>query len=79
MSNKKQSNLYDIIFINDEVTEAQFVLNIIESIFDKNNEQAKSLLRYIHFNGSGVVGSFPHEIAQQKIKETNFVSIQSLL
>ena len=37
MSNKKQTidekKIYDLIFINDEVTDNQFVVNILKSIF----------------------------------------------
>ena len=68
--NINEEKIYDVIFVNDEVTDYQFVVNILKSIFQKPSEQINDLLRYIQLNGSGVVGSFPHEIAQQKLKET---------
>lgn len=58
--------LYKIIYINDEVTSMQFVVNSLISYFNYNEDTATSLTENIHHQGSAVVAVLPYEIAEQK-------------
>jgi len=58
--------LYKIIYINDEVTTMNFVVNSLISYFNYNEETATSLTHNIHQEGSAVVAVLPYEIAEQK-------------
>lgn len=58
--------LYKIIYINDEVTSMQFVVNSLISYFNYNEDTATSLTENIHDQGSAVVAVLPYEIAEQK-------------
>lgn len=58
--------LYKIIYINDEVTTMNFVVNSLISYFNYNEETATSLTHNIHEAGSAVVAVLPYEIAEQK-------------
>jgi len=58
--------LYKIIYINDEVTSMNFVVNSLIAYFNYNQDTASSLTENIHHQGSAVVAVLPYEIAEQK-------------
>lgn len=58
--------LYKIIYINDEVTSMNFVVNSLIEYFNYNQDTATSLTENIHHQGSAVVAVLPYEIAEQK-------------
>ena len=47
-----------------------------EQIFGKTQEQAEAIMQKIHNSGSGVVGSYVHEVAEQKGIETTLLARQ---
>lgn len=58
--------LYRIIYINDDVTSMEFVVNSLIDYFNYNNDTANNLTLDIHEKGSAVVAVLPYEIAEQK-------------
>lgn len=58
--------LYRVIYINDEVTSMNFVVNSLIGYFNYNQDTATSLTENIHHMGSAVVAVLPYEIAEQK-------------
>jgi ATP-dependent Clp protease adaptor protein ClpS len=58
--------LYKIIYINDEVTSMNFVVNSLIEYFNYNQDTASSLTENIHQAGSAIVAVLPYEIAEQK-------------
>ena len=65
---------YDVILLNDEVTTYDFVIKVLKQIFHKTDEQAMALTKHIHEKGSGVVGTYLYEIAEQKGIETTLLA-----
>jgi len=58
--------LFKIIYINDDVTSMEFVIDSLIDYFDYNTESAMSITENIHMEGSAVVAILPYEIAEQK-------------
>lgn len=58
--------MYKIIYMNDEVTTMEFVVNSLIDYFNYNPDTATNLTKDIHDNGSAVVAVLPYEIAEQK-------------
>lgn len=58
--------LFRIIYINDDVTSMEFVVNSLIEYFDYNPDTASQLTISIHENGSAIVAVLPYEIAEQK-------------
>lgn len=58
--------LYRVIYINDEVTSMNFVVNSLIGYFNYNQDTATSLTENIHLDGSAIVAVLPYEIAEQK-------------
>lgn len=62
----KEPPLYKIIYINDEVTTMDFVVESLIDYFNYTTESAISITKNIHDEGSAVVAILPYEIAEQK-------------
>ena len=71
-----EPGLYDVIFLNDNITTQEFVVRVLKQIFNKTQEQADAIMKKIHHDGQGVVGSYVHEVAEQKGIETTLLARQ---
>ena len=67
---------YKIIFLNDDKTPIEFVIELLISIFRHTQETAKDITLAVHNDGSAVVGIYTFEIAEQKTIETTQVCSQ---
>ena len=72
----EEPSKYDVIFLNDEITTFEFVVKVLTQIFGKNTDQAIELTKQIHEQGKGIVGTYLHEIAEQKGIETTLLARQ---
>lgn len=57
---------YKVLFLNDDHTPIDFVIDLMISIFKHTQETAKDLTLKVHNEGSAVVGIYNYEIAEQK-------------
>ena len=71
-----EPGLYDVIFLNDDVTTTEFVVRVLKQVFGKTQEQAVAIMNKVHKDGQGVVGSYVHEVAEQKGIETTLLARQ---
>ena len=62
----KEPRRYKVIFLNDNTTPIDWVIEVLTSIFKHTQESAEKITLTIHNDGSAVVGSYSHEIAEQK-------------
>ena len=67
---------YKIIFLNDDKTPIDFVIEILISIFRHTEATAKDITLAVHNDGSAVVGIYTYEIAEQKTIEATQVCRQ---
>lgn len=71
-----EPGLYDVIFLNDNITTMEFVVRVLKQIFNKSQEESENITKKIHADGQGVVGSYVHEVAEQKGIETTLLARQ---
>lgn len=62
----KEPPMYRVIYINDDVTTMEFVIESLITVFDYTVEAAKDITVKIHEEGSAVVAVLPYEMAEQK-------------
>jgi ATP-dependent Clp protease adaptor protein ClpS len=62
----KEPGYYNVIYINDNVTTMEFVVESLTTIFNYAQESAESLTMRVHEEGSAVVATLPYELAEQK-------------
>lgn len=65
---------YKVIFLNDEVTPIEWVIELLITVFKHSNETAEKITLTIHTEGSGVAGTYSYEIAEQKAIEATTAS-----
>jgi len=62
----KEPPLYKVIYLNDDQTTVEFVVESLVIVFHLEREMAEEITRQIHEHGSAVVAVLPFEIAEQK-------------
>jgi ATP-dependent Clp protease adaptor protein ClpS len=69
--------LWKVIFLNDDQTPMELVIELLTGIFKHTESKAKDITLEIHETGSCVVGIYPFEIAEQKGIEATTVARQN--
>ena len=72
----KKPKLYSVIIHNDDVTPMDFVVIILNKIFDKSVEEADKLMLEAHNRGSVIAGIYVFEIANTKKSQADVISIE---
>ena len=62
----KEPSQYRVIYINDDVTTMEFVIESLVTIFNYSVDTAAEITEKIHVDGSAVVAVLPYEMAEQK-------------
>jgi ATP-dependent Clp protease adaptor protein ClpS len=65
-SKKQDPTLYKVVLVNDDYTPMEFVIHVLETIFQKSPAEAFRIMMQVHLNGSGVAGIYPWEVAETK-------------
>jgi ATP-dependent Clp protease adaptor protein ClpS len=70
----KEPPKYKVIYINDEVTTMEFVVESLVVVFKIERQEATEITHRIHEEGSAVVAVLPYEIAEQKGIEVSIMA-----
>jgi ATP-dependent Clp protease adaptor protein ClpS len=62
----KEPPKYKVIYVNDDVTTMEFVVETLLEIFSYYDQEAIDKAMEINDNGFGVIAVLPYEIAEQK-------------
>jgi ATP-dependent Clp protease adaptor protein ClpS len=62
--------LFKVLLHNDDFTTMEFVVWILESVFNMPEEQAIQVMLNVHLRGLGVAGIYTYEIAETKVEKT---------
>lgn len=65
---------YNVIYINDEVTTMEFVIETLVVIFNYDAVAAQEMTIKVHEDGSAVVATLPYEMAEQKGVEVTMLA-----
>jgi ATP-dependent Clp protease adaptor protein ClpS len=63
----KPPEQWNVLLLNDDYTPMDFVVNVLESIFNRNPSEAYRIMMQVHTQGSGLAGAYTHDIAETKI------------
>lgn len=63
----KEPRQYKVVMYNDDFTPMDFVVEILETIFHKQEPEAVALMLQVHEKGSAAVGTYPLDIANTKV------------
>jgi len=62
----KEPPMYRVIYLNDNQTTMEFVIETLLNFFDYTVDTALKITQDIHEAGSAVVAVLPYEVAEQK-------------
>ena len=64
----KKPSMYNVLLLNDDYTPMEFVVLVLEKIFNKKQEAATQIMLHVHKKGIGICGTFTYEVAESKCK-----------
>jgi ATP-dependent Clp protease adaptor protein ClpS len=64
---KQEPKLFKVILLNDDYTTMEFVIQVLESVFDKSPAEAYRIMMAVHLGGQGVAGIYTWEVAETKV------------
>ena len=67
----KRPPLYAVLLMNDDYTPMDFVIEILQQYFAMNLDQATQVMLTVHYEGKGVAGIYPRDIAETKANQVN--------
>ncbi|WP_291363667.1 ATP-dependent Clp protease adapter ClpS [Devosia sp.] len=63
----KRPNLYRVLLLNDDYTPMEFVVLVLQDVFNKSREDAMQIMLHVHQKGVGECGVYPYEVAETKV------------
>ena len=67
----KQPPLYKVLLHNDDYTTMEFVVHVLQNVFNHDEALATQIMLHVHRKGIGVAGVYPHEVAETKVEQTH--------
>lgn len=62
----KLPSMWDVVFLNDDYTTVDFVIEVLQRYFHHSLEDAILITAEVHQYGSGVAGTYSKDIAETK-------------
>ena len=63
----KKPELFKVLLLNDDYTTMDFVVEVLESVFNKAPAEAYRIMMAVHTQGQGLCGVYPFEVAETKV------------
>ena len=67
----KEPPLYQVVLINDDYSPMEFVVFVLQTVFNHTHEKSTEIMMAVHSKGKGVCVIFSKEIAEMMSYEVN--------
>ena len=68
--------LWRVLLHNDDFTTQEFVVRVLESVFNMPHAEAFAVMMHVHQAGVGMAGLFTRDVAETKVKATQQLAEQ---
>ena len=65
----RKPSMYRVLLLNDDYTPMEFVITVLRRYFNKNNEEATTIMLHVHQHGVGECGIYTYEVAETKVTQ----------
>lgn len=65
----KPPAMYRVVLMNDDYTPMDFVVDVLETFFAMNREQATRVMLAVHTQGKAVCGTYSRDVAETKVSQ----------
>ena len=65
----KTPQMWVVVLHNDDFTPMDFVVELLEEVFDKVEEEAEAIMLAVHNNGRARVQRYTREIAETQVEQ----------
>jgi ATP-dependent Clp protease adaptor protein ClpS len=65
----KKPPLYQVVLHNDDFTTMEFVVYVLQNVFQRSETDALRIMLQVHLEGVGVAGVYTYEIAEMKVSK----------
>ncbi|MEN8190747.1 MAG: ATP-dependent Clp protease adapter ClpS [Thermodesulfobacteriota bacterium] len=69
--------LYKVLLHNDDYTSMEFVVAVLENVFNKSIAEATKIMMNVHQQGTGVAGVYTREVCETKIDQVHGLARKS--
>jgi ATP-dependent Clp protease adaptor protein ClpS len=68
IAKRQEPTLYKVVLLNDDYTTMEFVVHVLETVFQKSPAESFRVMMQVHLNGRGLAGIYPWEVAETKVE-----------
>ena len=65
----KRPSMYKVLMLNDDYTPMEFVVYVLQSLFEMSNDMAMQVMLHVHQRGVGICGVYTYEVAETKVAQ----------
>jgi ATP-dependent Clp protease adaptor protein ClpS len=73
----KRPEMFKVVLLNDDYTTMEFVVLVLQTVFNKTAEEAFRIMMQVHVEGRGICGTYTYEIAETKIATVHEMARES--
>ena len=66
----EEPTLFKVLLHNDDYTTMEFVVWVLETVFNMPEDQAVHVMLNVHLRGAGIAGVYTYEVAEMKVEKT---------
>jgi ATP-dependent Clp protease adaptor protein ClpS len=66
----RQPSMWKVVLLNDDYTPMEFVVFLLETLYEKSPAEAHRVMMMVHTQGRGLCGVYPFEIAETRVART---------
>src|SRR6476620_4039091 len=69
----EKPKLFKVVLHNDDFTTMDFVVFVLEYVFNRTDAEAFTIMLTVHTEGIGIAGIYPYELANMKAQRSRIL------